>query len=118
MIARGVMPEGTQLTPLNPYPEDVANPADYVRPWDSLNADEKRLFCRMAEVFAGYSEYTDAQIGRVIDYLEETGQLENTLIFYAADKRVRHAHGVWHVFVMAGSAAHFMALLLYVAPRS
>lgn len=39
----------------------------------------------MAEVFAGYSEYTDAQIGRVIDYLEESGQLENTLIMYCAD---------------------------------
>ena len=39
----------------------------------------------MAEVYAGFSEYTDVQIGRVIDYLEESGQLENTLIFYCAD---------------------------------
>ena len=39
----------------------------------------------MAEVYAAYSEYTDVQIGRVIDYLEESGQLENTLIFYCAD---------------------------------
>ena len=39
----------------------------------------------MAEVFAGFSEYTDAQIGRVIDYLEKTGQLENTMVLYAAD---------------------------------
>ncbi len=85
MIERGVLPAGTALTPLNPMPEDEANAADSVRPWDSLNADEKRLFSRMAEVFAGFSEYTDAQIGRVIDYLEETGQLENTLVIYAAD---------------------------------
>ena len=39
----------------------------------------------MAEVFAGFSEYTDAQTGRLLDYLEESGQLDNTLVFYAAD---------------------------------
>jgi arylsulfatase A-like enzyme len=42
---------------------------DYVRPWDSLSDDEKRLFARMAEVYAGFSEYTDAQVDRMIDYL-------------------------------------------------
>ena len=36
--------------------------------------------------------------------------------FYAADKRIKHAHGIWHIFVMAGSAAHYLAVLLYVAP--
>jgi arylsulfatase A-like enzyme len=85
MIDKGILPKGTQLTPFNPLPEDVANPADAVRPWDSLNADEKKLFSRMAEVFAGFSEYTDVEIGRLIDYLEESGQFDNTLIFYAAD---------------------------------
>lgn len=85
MIEKGIMPKGTQLTPLNPLPQDVANPGDFVRPWDSLSADEKRLFSRMAEVYAGFSEYTDVQIGRIIDHLESTGQLDNTLIFYAAD---------------------------------
>ena len=54
-------------------------------PWDSLSDDEKRLFARMAEVFAGFSEYTDHQIGRVIDYLEESGQLDNTIVLYCAD---------------------------------
>jgi arylsulfatase A-like enzyme len=39
----------------------------------------------MAEVYAGFSEYTDAQVGRIIDQLEESGELENTLIFYCAD---------------------------------
>ena len=85
MIERGVMPEGTELTPLNPMPEDMANKDDYVRPWAELNADERRLFARMAEVFAGFSEYTDVQVGRIIDYLEKTGQLDNTLVFYCAD---------------------------------
>jgi arylsulfatase len=85
MIAKGVLPKGTPLTPFNPLPTDVANPGDFVRPWDSLDADEKKLFSRLMEVYAGFSEYTDAQVGRIIDYLEKTGQLENTLIFYAAD---------------------------------
>jgi arylsulfatase len=85
MIAKGVLPKGTQLTPLNPLPKDVANAADDVRPWSSLSTDEKKLFSRLAEVYAAYSEYTDVQIGRLIDYLEETGQLENTVVFYAAD---------------------------------
>ena len=54
-------------------------------PGTPLSDDEKRLFARMAEVYAGFSEYTDHQVGRIVDYLEETGQLENTVIFYAAD---------------------------------
>ncbi|MHC9296359.1 arylsulfatase [Mycobacterium sp. LTG2003] len=85
MIEKGILPEGTALTPINPMPDDVAMEADSVRPWDSLSDDEKRLFSRMAEVFAGFSEYTDAQVGRIVDYLEQTGQLDNTLIFYCAD---------------------------------
>ena len=85
MIAKGLLPKDTKLTPLNPLPEDVANAADAVRPWNSLNADEKKLFSRMAEVYAGFSEYTDVQIGRLIDYLEQSKQLENTLVFYCAD---------------------------------
>ncbi len=85
MIAKGILPEGTQLTPLNPLPADVAAPADVVRPWDSLTADEQRLFSRLMEVYAAFSEYTDVQIGRIIDYLEQTGQLENTVVIYGAD---------------------------------
>ena len=85
MIEKGVLPKGTKLTPINPLPESQANPADAVRPWNTLNADEKKLFSHMAEVLAGFSEYTDVQVGRVIDYLEQTGQLENTIVLYAAD---------------------------------
>ncbi len=85
MIKKGVMPEGTALTPINPMAADVALEADAVRPWNTLNADEKRLFSRMAEVFAGFSEYSDTQVGRIVDYLEQTGQRDNTLILYCAD---------------------------------
>lgn len=85
MKKKGIIPENTENTAFNPMPEEMANPADYVRPWDGLNDDEKRLFSRMAEVYAGFSEYTDVQVGRIIDYLEESGQLENTIILYAAD---------------------------------
>ncbi|MGE2715109.1 arylsulfatase [Mycolicibacterium litorale] len=85
MIDRGILPEGTELTPLNPMGPDATPEADAVRPWETLSADEKKLFARMAEVYAGFSEYTDAQVGRIVDYLEQTGQLDNTVIFYCAD---------------------------------
>jgi arylsulfatase A-like enzyme len=85
MIAKGIFPKDTQMTPINPLPDDVANPGDAVRPWNTLSADEKKLFSRLAEVYAGFSEYTDAQVGRIIDYLQQSKQLENTLVIYAAD---------------------------------
>jgi arylsulfatase A-like enzyme len=85
MIEKGIFPEGTELTEMNPMPDGTYSPLDDVRPWDTLSDEEKALFARMAEVFAGLSEYTDAQVGRVIDYLEQTGQLDNTLVFYCAD---------------------------------
>ena len=85
MIDRGVLPKNTALTPINPMTEGTFIEGDLVRPWDTLTADEKRLFSRMAEVYAGFSEYTDVQVGRIIDYLEESGQLDNTIVFYCAD---------------------------------
>jgi arylsulfatase A-like enzyme len=87
----GIVPADTELSPINPY-LDVKGPngepwppQDTVRPWDSLNDEEKKLFCRMAEVFAGFLSYTDAQLGRVLDYLEESGQLDNTIIVVISD---------------------------------
>jgi len=85
MIGKGILPKDTVLTPINPMSPGTFIEGDSVRPWNTLSADEKRLFSRMAEVYAGFSEYTDVQIGRLIDYLEESGQLDNTLIFYCAD---------------------------------
>jgi arylsulfatase A-like enzyme len=85
MIERGILPKDTPLTPINPMTKGTYAESDGVRPWASLSADEKKLFSRMAEVYAALSEYTDVQIGRLIDYLEESGQLDNTLVFYCAD---------------------------------
>jgi arylsulfatase A-like enzyme len=92
-IELGLLPEGTQLSPVNPHgepgrtgPDGQPWPLlDTVRPWDSLSADEQRLFARMAEVFAGYISYNDHHLGRVLDYLEESGQIDNTLIVVVSD---------------------------------
>jgi arylsulfatase len=85
MIEKGILPKGTKLTEWNPMPKDMANPADAVRPWESLSADEKKLFSRLCEVYAAFSEYTDVEIGRIVDYLKKTGQYDNTVIMYASD---------------------------------
>ena len=87
------LPEDTELSPINPHgepgrtgPDGQPWPLlDTVRPWDTLSDDEKRLFTRMAEVFAGYISYNDDQLGRVLDYLEESGELDNTLIVVVSD---------------------------------
>ncbi|MER6418230.1 sulfatase-like hydrolase/transferase [Streptomyces sp. NPDC001137] len=92
-IELGVMPEGTELTPINPHGEPYALgpggapwPAgEFVRPWQTLTEDERRLFARMAEVFAGFVSYTDAQLGCVLDYLAESGQLDNTITVVVSD---------------------------------
>ncbi len=90
----GIVPENTELPSINPIgtPETRTGPygkpypeLDTVRPWESLTEDEKKLFCRMAEVYAGFLSHTDAQIGRLIDFLEESGELENTLIVLVSD---------------------------------
>jgi arylsulfatase A-like enzyme len=71
----GVIPSDTQLTARN----------GEVRPWDSLSADEKRVAARMQEVFAGFLEHTDEQVGRLVDYLASIGQLDNTLFVVMSD---------------------------------
>jgi arylsulfatase len=92
-IALGLLPEGTKLSPINPHgepertgPDGQAWPQlDTVRPWETLTVDERHLFTRMAEVFAGYLSYNDDRIGRVLDYLEESGEIDNTLIVVVSD---------------------------------
>ncbi len=58
---------------------------DLTRPWDTLSDEEKRLFARMAEVYAGFLSHADHQVGRLLDYLEMTGQRENTMIIVVSD---------------------------------
>jgi arylsulfatase A-like enzyme len=68
----GVIPADAELTP---RPESM--PA-----WDSLSENERRVYARQMEVYAGYSENTDWNIGRVIDAIDEMGELENTLVIF------------------------------------
>ena len=82
-IEKGVVPAGTKL---------AERPAD-IKAWDSLSADEKKLFARQMEVYAGFGEHTDMEIGRLIDGIEATGQLDNTLIFYIIGDNGTSAEG-------------------------
>lgn len=90
-LQMGIMPAGTELSPANPYAQVTSpegkpwNPVDVTRPWDQLSADEQRLFARMAEVYAGFLSHADHHIGRLLDYLEESGQLDNTIVVLVSD---------------------------------
>src|SRR2546422_4154936 len=79
----GVVPPETKLAP---KPEAIKD-------WAALSADEKKLFARQMEVFAGFGEYADAEIGRLIQAIEATGQLDNTLIFYIVGDNGASAEG-------------------------
>jgi arylsulfatase len=90
----GIVPADTELPPLNPIgtPQTRTGPGgqpfpplDYTKPWDSLSAEEKRLFARMAEVYAGFLAHADHHIGRLLDYLDESGQRENTIVIVVSD---------------------------------
>lgn len=71
----GVIPPGTTLTARN----------DEVPAWDSLSPDAQRVCARMQEVFAGFLEHTDEQVGRLVDELEHMGQLDNTVFVLLSD---------------------------------
>ena len=76
----GVIPANTKLTA---WPDGQAEFGGAKLPkWETLNATEKKLFARQAEVFAAYVAYTDHEIGRVIQQIEDMGKLDNTLIIY------------------------------------
>ncbi|HZL91682.1 MAG TPA: arylsulfatase [Pirellulaceae bacterium] len=82
-IKLGVVPEGTRLAP---KPEDIKD-------WDKLSADEKRLFAYQMEIYAGFGEYADSEINRLVEAIEELGQLDNTLIFYIVGDNGTSAEG-------------------------
>jgi len=82
-IRLGVVPAGTKLAP---KPEAIKD-------WDKLSADEKKLFARQMEIYAGFGEYADTEIGRLVDALRDTGQLDNTLVFYILGDNGTSAEG-------------------------
>ncbi|HEY2332477.1 MAG TPA: arylsulfatase [Acidimicrobiales bacterium] len=90
----GIVPADTELPTINPLGTSETRqgpdgqpfpPLDVTRPWDSLSADEQRLFARMAEVYAGFLAHIDDQIGRLLDFLEFIGERENTLVLLVSD---------------------------------
>ena len=82
-IKLGVVPSGTKLAP---KPEAIKD-------WAALTPDEKKLFARQMEVFAGFGEYADTEIGRLIEAIKATGELDNTLIFYIVGDNGASAEG-------------------------
>jgi len=81
--AMGLIPKNTKLPPK----------ARDIKDWDSLSADEKKLFSRQAEVFAGFLEHTDYEIGRLAAAIEEIGEMDNTLFIYIAGDNGTSAEG-------------------------
>ena len=74
-VAAGILPEGTALSPR----------PDWVPAWDSLSEDERRLYARYMECFAGFLTHTDHELGRLLEFLAHTGDLDNTLLFVLSD---------------------------------
>lgn len=81
--ALGIIPADTVL----------ADKPDDIKDWADLSADEKKLFARQAEVFAAFLDMTDHETGRVIQAIEDMGELDNTLIFYIAGDNGTSAEG-------------------------
>ncbi|MBW1893302.1 MAG: arylsulfatase [Deltaproteobacteria bacterium] len=82
-IKMGVIPANTKLAP---RPDDI-------KAWDSLPADHRRLFASQAEVFAGFMEQTDHEVGRLVEALKDIGELDNTLFIYIAGDNGTSAEG-------------------------
>ena len=79
----GVIPENAQLAP---KPKEIKD-------WDALSADEKKLFARQMEVYAGFAEHTDYEVGRLVSAIEEMGELDNTVIVFIAGDNGASAEG-------------------------
>src|SRR5512137_1387498 len=80
----GVIPKDAKLTPW---------PKDLLKDWDQLSADEKKMFLRQVDVYAAYLMYTDNEIGRVIQAVEDMGKLDNTLVIYISGDNGSSAEG-------------------------
>ena len=82
-LEMGVIPKGTKLTP---RPKEV--PA-----WDDQSADAKKVYCRLMENYAAYMAYTDNEVGRLLDSLRDSGELDNTLVMYIVGDNGASAEG-------------------------
>ena len=82
-IKMGIVPDGTKLAPKH---KDIKD-------WDTLSADEKKLFTTQMETYAGFAEHTDNEIGRLYQAVEDTGQLDNTLFIYIVGDNGASAEG-------------------------
>ena len=82
-LQSGVIPAGTKLT---------ERPAE-IPAWESLSPDQKRLFARQMETFAGFAEHTDYEIGRLVEALRDMGELDNTLLVYIVGDNGSSAEG-------------------------
>ena len=71
----GIVPEDATLAPLNPGVEE----------WDNLSTDQQKLFARFQEAYAAMLDHTDAQMGRLMDYLDSIGRLDNTIVVVLSD---------------------------------
>ena len=80
----GVIPQNAKLTP---WPDNL------LPKWDTLTANQKKLYTRQAEVYAAYLAYTDHEIGRVIQAVQDNGKLDNTLIIYISGDNGGSAEG-------------------------
>lgn len=74
-LALGIIPPDTELAPRNPG----------VKPWDELSANEQRFALRLQEAFAGFLDHTDHHVGRLLSFLDNLGELDNTLIVLLSD---------------------------------
>ncbi len=79
----GLVPQNVKLAP---------KPTD-IKDWDKLSADEKRLFTRQMETYAGFAEHTDNEIGRLVGAIEDLGEMENTLFLYVVGDNGTSAEG-------------------------
>src|SRR5215472_8826123 len=112
-IKLGIVPANTQLTK---RPEQISA-------WDSLSADQKRLYARMMEVYAGALSHADNQIGRLLDAVQESGQLENTLVIFVMGDNGASAEGslqgtVNEIATAANSVTESLPFLLSMIDES
>ncbi|MFN9270382.1 MAG: arylsulfatase [Planctomycetaceae bacterium] len=82
-LEMGMIPKGTKLTPRDPN----------IPSWETRSADEKKVYTRLMENYAGYMDYTDHEVGRLIDSLAASGELDNTLVMYVVGDNGASAEG-------------------------